>query len=252
MQWSQEDRRVRPRSRRGPVIAALVVLALAVAAGCGRPINVASLAPSDIAVLDRAANFPHQVYRIEPGDTLQIRFTFHKDMNQDVLVQPDGKITTPHVGELAVAGLTTAELERLLVEKTSDRLRRPEVVVGVVKYSDKTVYIGGEVLRPGVVPYRRGLTPLQAVIAVGGFRDTARLDSVVIVRTASDGGVISRKLDLAEVVHDGAKEPIALAPHDVVFVPRTPIADANLWVRQHITDLIPIFRGVGASMPLIP
>jgi hypothetical protein len=33
-----------------------------------------------------------------------------------------------------------------------------------------------------------------------------------------------------------------LLPQDVVFVPRTGIANANVWVRQHITDLLPFLR----------
>jgi protein involved in polysaccharide export with SLBB domain len=222
--------------------------------GCSSSqINVPALAPGDLARLEQVANFPHRVYRIEPGDALQIRYTFHTEMNQDAIVQPDGKITVTHVGEMPVAGLTTTELERLLAERTSRRLKHPEVIVGIVKFSDKTVYIGGEVGRPGVVPYRKGLTPLQAIMAVGGFRDTARTDSVILIRTGSgDGEPMARTMNLGEVLAAGTREPLALAPHDVVFVPRTAIADANIWVRQHITDLIPFIRGLGATMPLVP
>jgi hypothetical protein len=62
---------------------------------------------------------------------------------------------------------------------------------------------------------------------------------------------VSRKLNLAATVTDGIKEPISLAPHDVVYVPRTPIADANLWVEQHITGLFP-FMGVVRAFFWIP
>lgn len=223
------------------------------AAGCGSSeITVPALTAAELPRLEAAGNFPHKAYRIEPGDTLQIRYTFHPEMNQDVIVQPDGKVTLTKVGEVSVAELGAGDLERLLVERTSDRLRNPEVIVSIARYSEKTVYVGGEVGKPGAVPYRKGLTPLQAIIAVGGFRDTARTDSVILIRgaRAPEGEVITRKLNLAEVVQDGAREPLILAPHDVVFVPRTPIADANVWVRQHITDLIPFFRG--ATMPVVP
>jgi protein involved in polysaccharide export with SLBB domain len=90
-------------------------------------------------------------------------------------------------------------------------------------------------------------------MAVGGFRDTARTDSVILIRTGSgDGEPMARTMNLGEVLAAGTREPLALAPHDVVFVPRTAIADANIWVRQHITDLIPFIRGLGATMPLVP
>jgi hypothetical protein len=58
-----------------------------------------------------------------------------------------------------------------------------------------------------------------------------------------------RKVNFEEVICDGAKEPLYLAPNDILFMPRSSTA-ATLWVRQHIVDLIPIFRGIGASVPL--
>jgi protein involved in polysaccharide export with SLBB domain len=149
-----------------------------------------------------------------------------------------------------VAGLTTEELRRRLVEATSAQLREPEVVVRIAKFGEKTVYVGGEVNKPGLVAYARGLTPLQAVIAAGGFRDTARLDSVVLVRadrTRQD--VMTRRLDMNAVLNSGAQEPLELAPSDLVYVPATGVAQANVWVRQHITDMLPFLR---TSLPLLP
>jgi protein involved in polysaccharide export with SLBB domain len=199
--------------------------------------------------MQAVANYPHETYRIEPGDSIQIRYTFHPEMNQDEVVRPDGKITATMVGDINVAGMTTAELARFMVERTSHRLRDPEVVVEVAQFNEKSVYVGGEVGKPGTIPYHRGLSPLQAILAAGGFLDTARLDSIILVRAdMQENDFISRKLNLHEVVVEGTKEPIALAPRDVIFVPRTSIANANIWVRQHITDLVPFLRGnVGAT-----
>jgi protein involved in polysaccharide export with SLBB domain len=164
-------------------------------------------------------------------------------MNQEELVRRDGKISAVLVGEVSVAGMTTVELSKYLVEQTSHRLRDPEVIVEVTRSTEKTIYVGGEVGRPGVVPYRDGLSPLQAILAAGGFRDTAQVDSIILVRAQGhENDFISRKINLEQVVVDGAKEQISLAPHDVIFVPRTAIANANIWVRQHITDLIPFAR----------
>jgi protein involved in polysaccharide export with SLBB domain len=199
------------------------------------------------------ANFPHEVYRIEAGDTVQIRYVYHQELKQEDAVRPDGKITINLIGEMVVAGLTTRELERMIEGRVADQVKNPEVVVSILKFSEKQVFVGGEVGKPGTLLYRRGLTPLQAVIASGGFRDTAAVDSVVLVRLGTKPGeFIARKVNLEEVVKDGAQEPINLAPNDIVFVPRSGIADANLWVRQHITDLVPFIRGVGASAPLVP
>ena len=221
-------------------VAPLLFLSMFSLSGCGAPINVQPLTPADIPLVQAAGSFPHEKYVIVPDDTIQIRYTFHPEMSQDVVVQPDGKITATLVGQIIVAGMTTAKLEESLVEKTSDQLRRPEVVVGITKFAERNVYIGGEVGKPGLVRYRQGLTPLQAVIASGGFLDSARADSVVLIRGGDSGSeVISRKLNLSESVTEAIKEPLFLAPQDVVYVPKTSIAEANFWVKQHITDLFP-------------
>ncbi len=60
-------------------------------------------------------------------------------MNQEEVVKPDGKISVIMVGEMSVSGLTTAEVAKVLVEKTSNNLRDPEIVVDIIRYSDKTV-----------------------------------------------------------------------------------------------------------------
>jgi protein involved in polysaccharide export with SLBB domain len=219
--------------------------------GCAVPINVPPLASEEIPQFAKAGNYPDKEYRIEPGDAIQIRYTYHPDMNladaaekgRGTVVRPDGKITAVMVGEIAVAGLTIAELEKLLVERTSDRLRNPEVVVTIASFAERNIYVAGEVGRPGTVPYRKGLSPLQAIVAAGGFLDTAQKDSVILVRTGgSENNLISRKLNLAEAITDGVKEPVFLAPHDVVYVPKTSIAEADLWVKQHVTELFGFLR----------
>jgi protein involved in polysaccharide export with SLBB domain len=219
------------------------------ATGCGNPVNVAPMSAADLPTLHAAGRFPDEKYVIVPNDTLHIRYTFHPEMNQEVLVQPDGKITANLVGQIVVVGMATVKLEELLVEKTSDRLRNPEVVVSITKFAERNVYVGGEVARPGMIPYRQGLTPLQAIIAAGGFLESARPDTVVLTRTgASLNDSMSRTLNVSDTVVNGTREPLFLAPHDVVYVPRSSIAEANLWVKQHITDLFPFLRGsVGAG-----
>jgi protein involved in polysaccharide export with SLBB domain len=213
--------------------------------GCGAPITVQPLTPADIPVVHAAGNYPHEKYLIMADDALQIRYTFHPEINQEnVVVQPDGKITATLVGQLNVTNMTTAKLEELLAEKASDQLRNPEVVVSIVKFAERNVYIGGEVGKPGMIRYRKGLTPLQAIIAAGGFLESARVESVILVRGGdSNTDYISRKLNLQESISDGNKEPLFLAPHDVVYVPRTSISEANLWVKQYILDLFPFMKG---------
>lgn len=245
-------RRDRGNCGRNPTPLAIlgVLLLLGSGGGCGTPITVRPLTPDEIAQVDALGNFPDEKYRIEAGDTLEIEYVYHPEMKQDEVVRSDGRITARLVGEIPVAGMIPADLAELLVTKTSDRLRNPEVSVRIGRFGDKAVYVGGEVGKPGLVPYQRGLTPLQAIIAAGGFRASAQPDSVILVRAGRlRNGFVSRKLNLAEVITAGTREPLRLAPHDVLYVPRSGIAEADLWVRQHITDLIPFFGVRAVPIP---
>ena len=235
-------------ARAARVVRVAVVGACLLLVGCGPSVDVKPFTPTELAKLqNEAAAVERRGYRIEPGDTLLIKYPFHPEMDQETIVRPDGTFTATGVGPLPAAGMTSVDVANQLKAKTSQRLRDPEIVVSISKYGERGVYVGGEVGRPQMLVYRKGLTPLQAVMASGGFLPTARLDSVILVRqNGGTGPLAARKLDLGSVVHKGESEQVVLMPQDVIFVPRTAIANANVWVRQYITDLLPFIR---LSMP---
>lgn len=240
------------RNRRFPLVPVAFATVLLFQWGCGTPITVPSLSLEEIPRIQAVGNYPDQNYRIEPGDTVRIQYPYHRELDQEEVVRPDGKIAAKLVGEITVSDMTPAQLERLLAERTAEQLRNPEVAVSIPKFGEKNIFVGGEVGKPGLVAYRKGLTPLQAIIAAGGFQKTARLDSVILIRMGEGDEFVSRKLNLAATVTDGVKEALPLAPHDVVYVPKTAIAEADLWVEQHITELFPVLGRAGASFPVRP
>src|SRR5438067_1692532 len=103
---------------------------------------------------------PGPTYRIQLGDELHVRFTFQPEMNEQVPVRPDGRISLVSTGEIDAVGHTPPELERVIVERSSAHLRNPEVTVIVTKLGEQRVYVGGEVLTPGYIPLRAGMTSL--------------------------------------------------------------------------------------------
>ncbi|HJQ83420.1 MAG TPA: polysaccharide biosynthesis/export family protein, partial [Candidatus Binatia bacterium] len=193
---------------------------------------------------------PGPAYRLQLGDELHIRFLYQPDMNEQVPIRPDGRITLASTGELAVVGLTPIDLERLIVERSSSHLRNPEVTVIVTKLGEQRVYVGGEVERPGFVTLRIDMTPLQAVLQSGGFRKTAKLESVLLMTPGADGRFSAARMDMAQVVEDGVPEKLRLRPNDVIYVPSTWIADMNVVVDQYVRGLIPSLPRVGAGYSL--
>mgnify|MGYP005861104747 CR=1 FL=1 len=233
------------KRRRVPVqLAALAVTALFFAACHRQGGTMAALPPLDAPLpLPPGQAAP---YRIKPGDLLRVKFLYHPELDVKTLVRPDGSITLQMGGDIHAAGLTAEELTREIVERTKDRLREPEVSVLVAQTADLKVYVMGEVRVPGIVPYREGMTPLQAIADRGGFLDTARVDSVLRLSPGEEEYQGTR-LDLAQALRSGSPEDVELRPGDILYVPRTFIGDVNAFVRLYIRGLLPVEPRVGAG-----
>ncbi|NBU27266.1 MAG: hypothetical protein EBS42_03360, partial [Caulobacteraceae bacterium] len=113
------------------------------------------------------------LYRIMPGDELSLSFLIATDMNSRVIVGPDGRGVFPLVSSVPVAGLTVEEAGRALTAAYGQVLRNPQVETLVAAYGAAQIYVGGEVRTPGVQPLRGQINVAQAVVAAGGFQDTA-------------------------------------------------------------------------------
>jgi len=230
-------------------VLALVALGV-IALGCGHRSSAAP-SPASVAALQPAAQpVPGPTYRVQLGDELHVRFLYQPDMSEQVPVRPDGRITLASTGEIDVVGLTPTDIEREVVERSSSHLRNPEVSVIVTKLGEQHVYVGGEVARPGLVVLRPDMTPLQAVLQTGGFRPTAKLNSVLIMTPAADGRFAAARIDMKQVVNDGVPERVRLHPNDVIYVPPTWIADMDTVVDQYVRGLIPSLPRVGAGYSL--
>jgi polysaccharide export outer membrane protein len=189
-------------------------------------------------------------YRLMAGDKLNIKFPFHHARDQELPVRPDGKISLDVTGEILAEGLTPMELAEIIKERSSRYLKKPEVVVIVTGIGDRRVYVGGEVNRPGFVVIQEGMTPLQAVMAVGGFKDTAQKTDVLYIARASNGDYNASRVDLDDVVRNGTPEVARLAGNDIVYVPATRIVNAGIFVKQYIRDMLPVESKAGASAAL--
>jgi polysaccharide export outer membrane protein len=189
-------------------------------------------------------------YRLQPGDRINVKFPYHGKHNQELPVRPDGKITLEPTGEITAEGLTPAELEDLIKDRSSHVLRNPEVVVIVTQMGDRRAYVGGEVGRPGFVTVQDGMTPLQAVMAAGGFKDTAQKDSVLYIARGANGAYQASRVDLLAVVKQGVPETVRLVGDDVVYVPATRIANAGTFVKQYIRDMLPVDSRAGMTAPV--
>lgn len=224
---------------RGLGIYALVLgIILGSATGCSRqPVD---LPPLDSTFAAPEEDAPTVDYKIQPGDTLRIKYLYHPELNAKVPVSPGGDITLDVAGLVRAAGLTPSELEAVIKDRSSHRLRDPEISVSIGNLGDRTVWVGGEVRAPGAVTFREGLTPLQAIMERGGFLPSAQIDSVL--RLSKNQGT---RLDFTRPLSSGTPEGLELSVNDVIYVPRTFIGDVNIFVQQYIRGVLPIEPRIG-------
>ena len=165
-------------------------------------------------------------YQIGPENALQIDVYYGKNekLSQKVRVSSKGIINFPLVGEVAVTGLTVAQLQeklKQLLEK--DYLVNPQVTVFIEEYS--TVSVMGEVNKPGAYPIKGRLTVVGLISLAEGFSSSASPNDVKVMRTNSDG---TRQENIVRV-HDimtkktSENESFALQSGDVVNVPKSTV-----------------------------
>lgn len=230
-------------------IAVTLVLLLS---ACSNPVaHIPEFRKSDIAP---AQSIPAvkggAFYRLVPYDQISVLFPYHPEQDVKAVVastgssglpiQPDGNITLEVSGTIRAAGLTPDELGKLIADKASDRLRDPKVVVSVVQYAPRKVFVGGEVNAPGPVLIQEGMTPMQAIFDRGGFKDTAQRDGVVLIRDGGSATPQIGRIDLFTSLENGTPEVITLLTNDVIYVPMSGIGRVNTWIRQHLRDILPM------------
>jgi protein involved in polysaccharide export with SLBB domain len=180
---------------------------------------------------------PDSEFLIGRGDELSIKFFYTAELNEDITVRPDGKISLQLVGEIEAAGKTPEELSSLLKQQYSRVLSNPEVVVILRHSSSERAYVGGEVMQPKMVELDGRTTIADAVFAAGGAKVTAALSSVILVRQ-TEAGREAYRVNLEDVLRARAPLPI-LQPYDLVYVPKSTIAKAGDFVDLYINRLVP-------------
>src|SRR5688572_6463782 len=123
-------------------------------------------------------------YVIGPGDTVQVFVWRNPELTTTIPVRPDGKISTPLVEDMVAVGKTPSQLARDIETVLSEYVRSPQINVIVTQPASalSQVQVIGQVVRPAPIPYRDGLTVLDAVLAVGGLGPFAAGNRAKIMR----------------------------------------------------------------------
>jgi polysaccharide export outer membrane protein len=163
-------------------------------------------------------------YLIGPGDNLQIFVWRNPDLGTSVSVRPDGRISSPLVNDLDVAGHRATDVGMMIEELLSKYIRTPKVTVIVSNFNgpiDRQIRILGNANVPKTLSYQNGMTLIDVMIATGGLSEFADGDNAQLIRN-ENGTNISYTVELDTLIRDGdISKNRSVAPGDTIIIPES-------------------------------
>jgi polysaccharide export outer membrane protein len=177
------------------------------------------------------ANRDHP-YQLQPGDVIEVTYTYTPEYNSTVTLQPDGEVALKFIGSLNLSGLTLAAATDRITKLAAAKLNDPEVSLTLKEYVKPHIIVEGEVNHPGSFDLHGRATALEALAWSGGFKDTAKQKQVLLIRR-TDGDMAQTKLiDFKSITSaKGAREDFELQPNDILIVPKNRIGAIEPYVR---------------------
>lgn len=164
-------------------------------------------------------------YRIGVDDRLLINVWKNPELSLTVPVRPDGMVTMPLIGDIKAGGLTAAEVAESIKKKLASYIREPSVAVIVTELRShefiSRVRVTGAVRTPRSLPFRQGMTVLDAVLEAGGVNEFAAPNRGKLYRKQKGGGGTEvYDVELGDILNKGRLETNhVLYPGDVVTIP---------------------------------
>ena len=184
-------------------------------------------------------------YRVQVGDLLDVKLFLNPELNEEVVVRPDGMISTTLAEEIPAYNRTPAQISAALKDRYRSTLTDPQISVIVHTFAPNRVYVAGEVTNPGeFVTVGPNLTVAQAVARAGGVKLSAAQGGIFIIRRGENDQPQVFRVNYLDVI--SGKDPmgdVRLAQYDVVYVPRTGIYEAYTFWNQFVQQFMPVSWG---------
>ena len=190
----------------------------------GTAVFAADPPPSAAPAATAASATPTDVYKIGQDDIVQVSVWRSPELSVTVPVRPDGRISVPLVGDVMVAGRTPDQVAKDIEAKLATYVRDPQVSIILTELRSheylSRVRVTGAVRQPISVPYRQGMTVLDAVLAAGGTTEFASADNTKLFRRDKSDRLETLPIKLDRLMKKGDLENnLPLRPGDIVTVP---------------------------------
>ncbi|CAN5674311.1 N/A [soil metagenome] len=161
-------------------------------------------------------------YHLQYSDSLNVKYQYTPELDQIVVIGPDGRATISGIGTLVGRGLTLTEFQNKLTILSEARLVKPVLSVSLKDYVKPQVYVEGEVNTPGRVELRSDISVLDAIALAGGFKDSGAKSNVLLLRSDASNGAQTRVVNLTRFLQSHHLEEVPqLRSGDVIYVSAT-------------------------------
>lgn len=158
-------------------------------------------------------------FRLGPGDLLEVSVWNDEALTREVLVRPDGFISFPLIGEVAVEGRTVDELRADVEKKMAEFVPDVPVTVMLRQLGSTAVFVIGKVQQPGVFMLQDELRVIQVLSMAGGLTTFADKGKIRVLRYIGDQEQVF-EFDYDDVAQGkDLSQNILLQPGDTVIVP---------------------------------
>ncbi len=164
-------------------------------------------------------------YIVGPGDQLNVYLYNYAEATFELVVNRDGFITIPRVGNVYVTGRTIEEVRKILIDKfskftpgligTGGETARTKLMVSLGEIRTIKVFVSGEVINPGAYQLTSLSSAFNALYQAGGPNEIGSFRDVRVVR----GGKVITHLDIYDFLSNGKIDgDIRLQDNDNVIV----------------------------------
>jgi polysaccharide export outer membrane protein len=169
-------------------------------------------------------------YRICRDDIMTISFPLSPELNQKVMVQPDGFITLASAGTLHVEGMTVPEVVEAVKKAYSKVLHNPIIDIDLTDFQKPYFVVLGQVGKPGQYDLRYDMTVTEAIAVAGGFAPTSKTQ-VFLYHRGNGGWVEAKELNIRDILQGkNVSEDVSMRPGDMIFVPEKTITKIRKYV----------------------
>jgi polysaccharide export outer membrane protein len=162
---------------------------------------------------------PVSGYGLLPGDILSVSVWKEEDLQNEVVVRPDGGISLPLIGDVMAAGLTIEALRKELTARYEEYIPDASVGVYLKQLLGNKIYVIGKVNHPGEFILNQYIDVVQALSKAGGLTVFAKTGEIKIIRRTGNGQQVYpfKYNEVEEGTH--LEQNIILRSGDIILVP---------------------------------